>query len=55
MFSRYCVISAALFLIVVVTPWNVRETLSPSFFALMPNSFKRSNSPVDASATASII
>ena len=39
----------------VVTPWNVILTSSPCLRATMPNSFSRSNSPVLASATASII
>ena len=40
---------------VLVTPWNVKLTRSPSLDAFIPNSFSRSNSPVAASATASII
>ena len=53
--SKYSCISADELPIVVVMPWKVRETLSPSFDALIPNSLRRSNSPVEASATASII
>ena len=51
---RYCVISAAFLPMFVLTPRKVNVTRSPSAFALIPNSFSRSNSPVAASAIASI-
>lgn len=47
--------SLAEFFTRVVTPWKVNATMSPCLDALMPNSLRRSNSPVAASATASII
>ncbi len=51
---RYFSISSELLRTVVVMPRKVRLTLSPSFLALTPNSFSLSNSPVLASATASM-
>ena len=52
---RYCSIEALSFATSVVTPRNVNLTLSPCALALTPNSLRRSNSPVAASATASIM
>ena len=52
---RYFSISSALFFTSVLTPRNVKIILSPSTLDLIPNSFRRSNSPVTASATASTI
>ena len=54
-FSRYLIISDELSFTTVVTPLKVILKLSPSLLALIPNSFNLSISPVEASATASII
>ena len=55
MLMRWRSISEALLPTWVVTPLKVNATLSPSARALMPNSFRRSNSPTVASATVSTI